>query len=159
MIKTFFLSIMLVTHPVHVTLLSIDYAPEVASFNVFLKIYYDDFLLDSGLNNEKMLTMNFSGLEPVTRDAVLKYIDDKIKIYANDQLLSGKLDNLKISDNELNMNLVYSQARRIRTLTVKNYIMTGLYKDQANMIIVRVNDFEEGVKLTSEITEQTFKIK
>jgi hypothetical protein len=37
--------------------------------------------------------------------------------------------------------------------------MTGLYSDQSNMIIVRINDFEEGVKLTSDLTEQTFKIK
>jgi hypothetical protein len=37
-------------------------------------------------------------------------------------------------------------------------IMTSLYNDQSNMIIVRVNDFEEGVKLTSEKTEQSFKI-
>jgi hypothetical protein len=37
--------------------------------------------------------------------------------------------------------------------------MTGLYGDQANMIIVRADNFEEGVKLTSDITEQTFNIK
>jgi hypothetical protein len=42
---------------------------------------------------------------------------------------------------------------------VKNLIMTGLYNDQANMIIVKINDFEQGVKLTSEATEQTFQIK
>lgn len=29
----------------------------------------------------------------------------------------------------------------------------------SNMILVKINDFEEGVKLTSDITEQTFKIK
>jgi len=29
----------------------------------------------------------------------------------------------------------------------------------SNMIIVRINNFEEGFKLTSEMTEQTFKIK
>jgi hypothetical protein len=29
----------------------------------------------------------------------------------------------------------------------------------SNMILVKINDFEEGVKLISDITEQTFKIK
>jgi len=29
----------------------------------------------------------------------------------------------------------------------------------SNMILVKINDFEEGVKLNSDITEQTFKIK
>ena len=36
--------------------------------------------------------------------------------------------------------------------------MTSLYNDQANMIIVKVNDFEEGVKLTAEEPEKTFEI-
>jgi len=34
--------------------------------------------------------------------------------------------------------------------------MTNLYNDQANMTIVRVSDFEEGVKLTPEKREQLF---
>jgi hypothetical protein len=37
--------------------------------------------------------------------------------------------------------------------------MTDLHSDQANMIIVRVNDFEEGVKLTPDMTEKTFNMK
>jgi hypothetical protein len=37
--------------------------------------------------------------------------------------------------------------------------MTDLYKDQLNMIIVRINDFEEGMKLTSDLKEHTFEIK
>jgi len=36
--------------------------------------------------------------------------------------------------------------------------MTSLYEDQSNMIIVRVKDFEEGIKLTSDKTEETFRI-
>jgi len=41
---------------------------------------------------------------------------------------------------------------------VKNLIMTSLYNDQANMIIVKVNDFEEGVRLTVQETEKRFEI-
>lgn len=37
--------------------------------------------------------------------------------------------------------------------------MTSLYNDMSNMILVKINDFEEGVKLTSDITEQTFNVK
>jgi hypothetical protein len=159
MVKTLLFSIMLITHPVHVSLLSVDYAPEVVSFNVFLKIYYDDFLLDSGLKSENKGNPGFSGTDPRTRDAMVKYINDRINIYVNDQLLSGKLGDVKLSDGELNMNLIFSSVKRIRSITVKNLIMTSLYKDQANMVIVRVNDFEEGVKLTSDKTEQRFKIK
>jgi len=37
-------------------------------------------------------------------------------------------------------------------------VMTTLYGDMANMIIVKVIDFEEGVKLTSTETEKKFII-
>jgi hypothetical protein len=37
--------------------------------------------------------------------------------------------------------------------------MTNIFDDQANMVILKVNDFEEGVKLTPEKTEMTFNIK
>jgi|GEM_PF-2696112 len=42
---------------------------------------------------------------------------------------------------------------------VKNLIMTGLYGDMSNMILLKINDFEKGFRLTSDITEQTIKIK
>jgi hypothetical protein len=48
---------------------------------------------------------------------------------------------------------------KCRTISVKNLIMTRIYGDISNMILVKINDFEEGGKLTSDITEQTFKIK
>jgi hypothetical protein len=34
-----------------------------------------------------------------------------------------------------------------------------LFGDMLNMLLVKINDFEERVKLTSEMTGQTFKIK
>jgi len=56
------------------------------------------------------------------------------------------------------MNLFLRTISKVNTITIKNLVMTSLYNDQANMIIVRVNDFEQGVKLTAEETEKTFEI-
>ena len=65
----------------------------------------------------------------------------------------------KLTDNEVSMNLEYKAGKKPKIITVKNLIFTGLYNDMSNMIIVKINDFEEGVRLTSDLTEQTFKIK
>jgi hypothetical protein len=64
-----------------------------------------------------------------------------------------------VAENEISMNVEYSGGRKPKTINVINQIMTGLYADMSNMVIVRVNDFEEGVKLTSDITQQIFNIK
>jgi hypothetical protein len=159
MFRTLIFSIWLAFHPVHVTLTSIDYVPERDSFKVFVRMYFDDFLLDSKVNGEVFQKERFSGDDSVSVRFMEKYLRDKVVIKVNDNLLSARLLDMNMVDNEVSMNLEYDYGKKPKSITVKNLIMTGLYTDQANMVIVRIKDFEEGVKLTSELTEQTFKIK
>jgi len=159
MFKTLFISIWLIFHPVHVTLTSINYVPENECFKVFVRIYFDDFMLDLNQNGKEIQNIDFSDNNSSKMDVMQKYLSDKILIKVNEELLSGKLLDIKMADNEISMNLEYNTEKKPKTITVKNLIMTDLYSDQANMVIVKINDFEEGVKLTSYLTEQTFKIK
>ena len=159
MLKTLFFSIWFLFHPVHVTFTSIDYDPEMVTFKVFVRMYFDDFLRDSKLNGNEIQNKDFSDDNPSSINAMEKYLGEKIIIKVNKNQLSGKLENMRLADNEISMNLDYKTAKKPKTITVKNFIMTGLYSDMSNMIIVKVNDFEEGIKLTSYLTEQTFKIK
>ena len=159
MFKTLFFSIWLLFHPVHVTFTSIDYIPELDSFNVFVRMNFDDFLLDCKLNEGDNHNNNFSVDNSSSRGVLENYLSEKLIIKVNEQLLSGKLKDMKLTDNEISMNLEYIGGKKPKTITVKNLIMTDLHSDQSNMVIVRVNDFEEGAKLTSDLTERTFKIK
>jgi hypothetical protein len=158
MVKLLFITLWLAAHPVHVSLLSIDYAPDKELFNVFLRIYYDDFLLDSGMSPEEQKYLNFSVKDQFTREALGNYINDRLRIAVNNRQMSAKIEEMDLSDNELRMNLVLNSVKKVNTITVKNLIMTSLYTDQSNMTIVRVNSFEEGVRLTAAETEKTFKI-
>ena len=160
MLKTLILSIGLLFHPVHVSLTSIDHIPGTDSLKVFVKMFYDDFLLDYKLfdsENESIKKMTAGQLFPA--ELMNKYIDEKVNISVDNKQLRGKLLNLTLKDNEISMNLVYKSDKKPKTISVKNMIMTGLYNDQANMTLIRVDDFEEGVKLTPEQTEQTFNLK
>jgi len=158
MVKFLFLSFWLAIHPVHVSLLSIDHVTEEEKFDVFLRVYFDDFLLDSGISSDDQKKLSFSENNLFTREVILKYINSKLEIIVNGRQISAELTNTDLSDNELRMNLVFNQVKDVKTIIVKNSIMTSLYSDQANMTIVKVKDFEEGVKLTSEDTEKTFRI-
>lgn len=159
MFRTFIFSIWFAFHPVHVTLTSIDFIPERDSFKVFVRMYFDDFLLDSKVNDEVFQKERFSGDDSVSVRFMEKYLRDKVVIRVNDKRLSARLLDMNMVDNEVSMNLEYDYGKKPKSITVKNLIMTGLYTDQANMVIVRIKDFEEGVKLTPELTEQTFIIK
>jgi predicted RNA-binding protein len=146
-------------HPVHVTLTSIDYLPEKGTYKVFVRLYFDDFLLDCKLKDCDKLNHDFSTDDKLSQGIVEQYLAEKIVIKVNGKELSGKLEKIDLTDNELSINLSYNSVNDPGTLTVKNLIMTDLYSDQSNMIIVRIDEFEEGVKLTSVLTEQTFIIK
>ena len=159
MFKTLFFSIWFLFHPVHVTLTSIDYNPESDSFKVFVRMYFDDFLSDCKLSGNEIQNKDFSDDNPSSLKAMENYLTEKVILKVNEKQLAGKLQNMKLIDNEISMNLDYEAVKKPESITVKNLIMIRLYNDMSNMMIVKVNDFEEGIKLTSNLTEQTFIIK
>ena len=161
MLKILTLSICFLFHPVHVTLTSIDHIPDTDSLKVFVRMYYDDFLLDYKLFDKDATADDFIENQTFPTQLMNKYLDEKVIIYVNNKELKGKLLNLILAlpENEISMDLVYKSDKKPITITIRNEIMTGLYNDQANMTIIRINDFEEGVKLTPEKTEQTFSLK
>ncbi len=155
MFKTICSIIILLFHPVHVTITSIDYAPENNTFKVFVRMYFDDFVSDCKKNYP---AIDFSSDNSVSKEAMEDYLKTNLVLLVNEKMLSGKLENMNLSENEISVNLVYKGVRNPKTVTVKNFILTKLYADQSNMLIVKVNSFEEGVKLTPEKAEQTFNI-
>ena len=138
---------------------SIDYVRDKDSFKVFVRMYYDDFILDyrNSINDDQ--DFDPSGKIDTAIILVSKYLNNKVQIFADDKKLEGRLINIKSADGELTMNFLINNNRRARVFKVKNQILTGLYKDQANLLIFKYDDVEEGVKLTSDMTEKTFKIK
>jgi len=138
---------------------SIEYVAESDSFKVFIRMYFDDFVRDSKQAGLEIQDKDFSTVAVSSINLMQKYIEGKVIIKVNEKQLYGKLQNMNLADNEISMNLEYGRIKKPKSLSVQNLIMTGLYGDMSNMIVVKINDFEEGVKLTSEITEQTFKLK
>ncbi len=159
MFRTLFLSVFFLFHPVHVTLTSLDYTPGTGVFTVFMKMYYDDFISDYKLSRTGKENVEFSYNDSSSFTVMQRYLSEKVIVEVNDMLIGGKLQKMVLDDNELSINLEYGKVKKPKIVKVTNLIMTTLYSDQANMLIVRVNDFEEGAKLTPELAEKTFVIK
>ena len=158
MLKILALSVWLVFHPVHVTLTSIDHVTNTDSLKVFVRMYYDDFLLDYSLSGFKLPDGEEQFENSFPSDLMSDYLDKKVNIIINNKQLTGQLLNLTLEDNEISMNLLYRSDKKPRVITVENKIMTELYSDQANMTIIRINNFEEGIMLTPLKTEETIEL-
>lgn len=159
MVKSFLLISWLFFHPVHVTVTSIDYIPSKDIFSVFLKMYVDDFLSDFNLSGLNTDNADFSVINSKAKKEMESYLDRRLTISVNSYLPKRKLLEMKVEGNELSMTMEYIVKKTPKVINVKNSIMTGLYNDQTNLVILKVGNFEEGFKLTPESEEQTFTIK
>jgi hypothetical protein len=159
MLKIFILSFIVLAHPLHVSLLSVESSEKSDSFNVFLKIYADDFLLDYRLLTGDSTRFDFIAGKESAETLLRKYLNEKVQIFAEGKKLDGKLMTLESSEGELRMNLIFNNKKKSKNYLVKNLIMTDLYKDQSNLLIFRYGDYEEGIKLTAEKPEQNFIVK
>lgn len=158
MLKLLIPALWLMMHPVHVSLLSVDYVPDSESFEVFVRVFTDDFLLDSD-KYPGMDPVNLPVNRPEIMELISDYLAENIQIAVNNRQLSGKLERLESSELEISASLIFFSGMKARNITVRNSVMTGLYDDQANMTIIRIGDFEKGVKLTPEQPEVTFNLK
>lgn len=159
MLKLLLIAFWLVVHPVHVTLLSIEYSEEKKTFNAFLRVYYDDFMLDYQLikGNTSVFNINGDKKEAITR--LEGYLKERIQLLAGKMPLDFTITDINLSDNELNIYLQYKSAGKAKVFTVKNAILADIYNDQSNLLIFRYGEFEEGVKLTPGKREHVFEIK
>jgi hypothetical protein len=128
-------------------------------FTAFVKLNFDDFLLDYKLSGGDTENVNFNVIDKIALNEMEKYLNKRFSLKVNNEVLIGKLKDLKIKENEMNMNLEFLSPALPAQIIVRNEFLTGIYADQSNMTIIKVNDFEEGFKLTPEKKEQTFKIK
>ena len=146
-------------HPGHVTMTSIDYVQGTDSIKVSCRMEFDDFLKDlQTIDDDRNLKLFFSK-QPFPADLINQYFNSKVFIYVNDKLLIGKLLSANITDNDINLNLFYRSGKKPKSITVRNLILIGWYSDQTNLTIIRINNFEKGIKLTPGHNEETLLIK
>src|SRR5450756_70181 len=159
MLKALAISLWLIMHKGHVTMTSIENIQSTASLKVCCRMEFDDFLKDlQTIDDDRNLYRLFSK-QPFPSDLINQYFNSKVFIYANNKLLIGKLLSANITDTEINLNLIYRSSKKPKRITVRNMILTGWYSDQTNLMIIRINNFEKGIKLSPRHNEETFIIK
>ena len=158
-LKTAFIACWLIFQPVHVTMTTIDHVPGTDSLKVFLKMDYGLFLRDYQTIDDDRDLHKLYEYQPFPSDYINNYINSKLFIQIDNKLLTGKLLNMKLDDGEASFNFLYRTNRKPKKLTVSNKILISLYGDQVNMTIIRTNNIEKGIKLTSGNSEGTFILK
>lgn len=150
----------LAMHPVHVTMTSVEYHNDMDTVKVYVHFFYDDLLLDYKLFNKKADMTQYSLNEPLPENELSKYIDDRLIISVGKTVLKGRITDMSLDNNELRVYLSYEiKGRKTETISIENRFLINLYEDQANMTIIKINDFEEGLRFTPVYCEKTFNLQ
>jgi hypothetical protein len=63
------------------------------------------------------------------------------------------------NDRDVRFSILYRVEKKLKSITVRNTILTGLYSNVENLTIIRSRNYESEIKLTPEHNEETFIIK
>lgn len=74
MVRGLFISLLFLLHPLHVTLTSIDFVPDLGCYNVFVRMYFDDFLTDNKVYREDINAADFNADTAASKTAIEKYL-------------------------------------------------------------------------------------
>ena len=152
--KIFSLVILLLLHPVHVSLTGIEYDSANMSWSLFVKVYSDDLEADMNLGR------NGGGqLTGAEEERFLQYLTDRIIIKEDGRQLQMTLLNEETDGPEHRFTLRAAGGKRVKTVTVMNRIMTRLHDDQSNMVLFSYDGREEGYRFTATDTMKTYKVK
>jgi len=159
MLKILVIPILLIFHPVHVTVITIDQAQDSDSLKVFFRMYYDDFLRDCRLFNPQSNPEKISEDKSLFNEEINKYFNSRVRIYINNKLLPGKLVTADIINDEICLNLVYMSDRNPKKIKILNQVSIGLYNDQTNMIFININKNKEAMRLTPDHFKEVIRLK
>ena len=144
MIRILLFLILFSAHPVHVSVSSVEYISDKKAFDVFIKIWEDDFISDYKLTFSRELNLDSINKFGLDKEIAGKYLNDKIQIIAGEKQLTGVINNIEVSDSEIKFNLTYKFKGKVNSFTVRNSLMTELYRDQDNMLIFKYGKNRRG---------------
>lgn len=143
----------------HLTMTSIEHISGTDSIKVAIRFNYYIFLRDyqQTVNDDIGLEV-LSKYNPFPYDMANNYINSKVAVITNKELLLGKLTKLEVVNDDIILNLKYRLKHKVKKITIRNMLLTGLFSDVENLVIVRINSIEKEVKLTQGHNEETFNL-
>jgi len=154
------LSFTILFQNVPVTFTGIEYVEGTDSLKVSFRIKNELFLRDYQQTVFDDLDLEvLRKFKPFPSDLANNYLNKRLGIYADKKEIVGKLLTMEVVDGDAKFNLLYRVSRKLKSITVRNNALTGLYADVENLVIVSMKNYESEIKLTPGHTEQTFLLK
>jgi len=154
-----FLFFLLIFHPVHISVTSMEYNEEEKIFLVSFKVFTDDF--ETNIDRKYGVNLNL-GKEDELENAdeyFSRYFMESFSFIVNgEELREPVFLEKKMNDIAVWLYFKYPVSGNVEEVGIKNAIMLDMFRDQSNLLIFKYNDFEKGFIFNSEKVKIQFQL-
>ncbi len=150
------------SHPVHISIVNIDYIESEHIFQISIKLFTDDFEKIINYHNNTKLNIGKANEHNKCNEYINQYIKHNLIFKINNKnILKNSTLLKKEVHNEENVTwlfykIKYSSGKKV---SISNTLLNDLYKDQKNLFIFTFKNTQEAYKFEKNKTNFEFLIK
>ena len=138
------------SHPVHISVTNITLSGKI--FTVQTKMFKNDF--EDAIAKCLKHTINTAQLSKQDIKAIEKYMQTHLYFIVNSKSSNNyKIDKIKFDDTSVYLSFKLKIPQPDGSIILHNSLLTGLFTDQKNLVIIKMKDYEKGFTFTAKNTE------
>lgn len=149
--NSFILSILVLAHPIHISVTEIEYNEKNKSLEIVSRIFIDD--LELSIRNRKD-NHNLEILSPPkdqsTDQLVKEYLKDQLDISADNKVLKINYLGHEIEDLSIVCYMEVEQMKKFKSIKVTNRAITETHDDQSNLVHVTLSGKVRSLRLMKD---------
>ncbi len=160
MLRILIIPLFLLLQPPPVTFTTIEYVHGTDSLKAVVRLSNELFLRDyqqTIFDDLDLATLR--SFSPFPADLANNYLNSKINIHTGKRQVIGKLLKMQKDGGDIEFSLLFRVDRKLKSITVRNTILTGLSSKVRNLTSVRGRNTESLIILTPELPEGTFFLR
>ena len=146
-------------HQFYISITNIQHDPEAEKLRIKVKIFVND--LEESIYQDKGIRIGLWKNEPIenAQSYVEEYLSENLSLAINGEaismsFLSQKVESADvIEDHVIICQLEAYDVGRIKTISVRNSLLTEAFDTQANIVNIRANDTRKTINLDKRLPE------
>jgi hypothetical protein len=150
---------MAMMHPVHVSILNVEFNSANHSMDLSFKVFTNDIDLAIGHNYNVALNFGKPNENPEAISYINKYFAEVFSISINNKdhprLVFVKKE---FNEDAVWLHFTIGLNDRVHEFVIKDVLLMDIFEDQTNLVILSINGKESGYRLNIKNRDATIKI-
>lgn len=146
----FLLYAALALHPLHITITNIDYNKKEGHIDISIKLFKDDLALVLSQKYKQQIDLEKEQKPGESDSVIARYVEENFKLEIDQQKVMLNLKDKKIDHEAVWLTYNIDMKHKVGELKIENSLLTDLYNDQKNLVIVNFDSRQKGFTLSKD---------